>query len=188
MKNKKVIIFLFFLVPILSSIISMFHLVRLLELGNPLIMGIFLTITVEIGALVSFLVGSSKDILKKIKRGYVIFIFLILFILQVFGNIFYSFDYVSKQLLIDPTWLNTFMDMMLGVLDLQLAKFTISLLLGVPVPLISIILLKSASDYIEDGDEPDNKNIKSDNIKKDAKIEKEITNNDKNNTISQPYM
>ncbi len=202
MKNisNKNILFIFFLVPAISSILSTIHLVKFAGLANPFGLAILLALTFELGSIVTFIVGSGKNLLKKIKKGYVVVMFLILFILQVFGNVYASYDYIRHQLILDPTWLDTFMDMMLGTLDLQLSKFTVSILMGLPIPLISLILLKSGVDYVAGDEIVEVGEVKENVIEAKEVIEhkeekpitinkiEEVKQEDKNNTISPPYM
>lgn len=186
--SSKNVLFIFFLVPMLSSLLSTIHLVKFAGLANPFILSILLATIVEMGAIVSFVVGSGKDLLKKIKKGYVVVMFLILFILQAFGNVYSSFDYIREQLVKDPHWLDTFMDMMLNTLDLQLSKFTVAVLLGLPIPLISLILLKSGVDYISSDEEIKQEIVVTPSINKTEEPIKVKDDQNKNNTIGQPYM
>ena len=150
--NEKWILVIFLLVPFMSSIISTFHLVDFVLLGNTMAMAVVLAITFELGSIVSFVTLSEK-ILKKIKKEYIWFIFILLFILQAFGNVYASFDYIREKLIVDPTWLDSFIEMTLGVLDPIMAKLMLSVIIGLPIPLISLILLKSAIDYFYTPDE-----------------------------------
>ena len=145
--REKILLFIFLLVPFISSVISTFHIVDFVGLGNTKIMSVALAITFEMGALVSF-ITISKDILKKLKKGFIFTIFIILFILQSTGNIYSSFDYMRHMLSINPKWLDTFMEMTFNTMDATTAKFVLSVTIGLPIPLISLILLKSAVDYM----------------------------------------
>jgi len=151
--RERILLLIFLLVPFISSIISTFHIVDFVGLGNTKIMSIALAVTFELGALVSF-VTISKDILKRLNKGMILAVFVILFILQSTGNIYASFDYIRHKLIIDPTWLGTFMEMTFNSLDLITAKFILSVFIGLPIPLISLILLKSAVDYMYVDDSP----------------------------------
>jgi len=201
--SSKNILFIFFAVPFISSILSTIHLISFAGLANPFFLSVLLATTFELGSLVSFIVGSGKTLLKKIKKSYVILMFLILFILQAFGNVYASYDYIRHKLMEDPTWLDTFMDMMLGALDLQMSKFIVSILIGLPIPLISLILLKSGVDYISEEEDdilPKQEKIiepvivvkTEDTILPNFEINKPEetiqTIDGKNNTIGEPYM
>lgn len=150
--RERILLLIFLLVPFISSIISTFHIVDFVGLGNNRIMSIALAVTFELGALVSF-VTIGKDVLKKLNKGMIMTVFVILFLLQSTGNIYASFDYIRHKLLIDPTWLSTFMEMTFNSLDMITAKFILSVTIGLPIPLISLILLKSSVDYMYSDEE-----------------------------------
>ena len=133
-------------VPLLSSIISAIHLVRFVSLGNAFAMAAMLAVTFELGSLVSF-IALSKSILKRLKKELLLSIFLLLFLLQAFGNVYSTFDYIRCKLIADPTWLDSFREMFFNTIDVTSAKLTLSLIIGLPIPVISLILLKSAIDY-----------------------------------------
>lgn len=133
---------------------SAIHLVNMVELGNPMFMSIALAITFELGSIVSF-VAMSKSILKRLKKEALYVIFTILFLLQAFGNVYSSFDYIRRMLIVDPTWLASFREMFFNAMDVTSTKLTLACLIGLPIPLISLILLKSAIDYFSVDDEPE---------------------------------
>lgn len=145
-RTDNILLYVFLSVPVLSSIMSAIHLINLVELGNPVSMAIALAITFELGSIVSF-VALSKKILRRLKKELLFFIFVILFLLQAFGNVYSSFDYIRHALLVDPTWLDSFREMMYNVMDVTSTKLTLALLIGLPIPIISLVLLKSAIDY-----------------------------------------
>lgn len=140
------LLYVFLSVPLLSSVMSAIHLVNMVKLGNPMFMAIALAVTFELGSIVSF-VAMSKNILKKLKKEALYIIFAILFLLQAFGNVYSSFDYIRRTLLVDPTWLTSFREMFFNAMDITSTKLILACLIGLPIPLISLILLKSAIDY-----------------------------------------
>ena len=140
------ILYVFLAVPLLSSIMSAIHLINMVGLGNPMPMAIALAITFELGSIVSF-VALSKSILKRLKKELLIFIFCVLFLLQAFGNVYSSFDYIRRKLLVDSTWLDSFREMFFNAMDVTTTKLTLSILIGLPIPIISLVLLKTAIDY-----------------------------------------
>lgn len=150
----KNLLYVFLSVPLLSSIMSAIHLINMVELGNPAFMAVALAITFELGSIVSF-VAMSKNILKRLKKEALYFIFILLFLLQSFGNVYSSFDYIRRLLLVDPTWLDSFREMFFNVMDVTTTKLTLACLIGLPIPLISLVLLKSAIDYFSVDDLPE---------------------------------
>ena len=151
---KKAIVFCFILVPLLSSIISTVHLVDFFYLGNPSWISYTVAIAIELGAVASFL---TLSILSKLNKTIVWGMFFILFFMQVIGNIYFSYDWVSDKIAQDPTWLSNFREMMeffIYKVDMKTSKMILSLFIGVPIPLISVFLLKSTTDYLGTDAEP----------------------------------
>jgi hypothetical protein len=145
---KKIIVGCFVLVPLLSSIISTVHLVDFFYLGNPGWISYTVAFAIEIGSVASFL---TLSILSKLNKNIVWGMFFILFIMQVIGNIYFTYDWVSMKILENPTWLSNFREMsefFFDDVELKTTKMILSLLIGVPIPLISVFLLKSTADYL----------------------------------------
>jgi len=145
---KKAIVFCFILVPLLSSIISTVHLVDFFYLGNPSWISYTVAVAIEVGAVASFL---TLSILSKLNKTIVWGMFFILFFMQVIGNVYFSYDWVSSKIAQDPSWLTNFREMMeffIYKVDMKTSKMILSLLIGVPIPLISVFLLKSTTDYL----------------------------------------
>lgn len=147
--NKRIITISFLAVPILASLISTIHLIDFFSLGNPTWMSTFLAITFEIGSIASF-VALSPNVMKKVKKNLIMFIFFVLFLLQLVGNVYFSFDYVNQQLLTHSSWMNTFIEMFFLQEDPIMAKFILALIIGLPIPLVSISFLKSLVNYLDD--------------------------------------
>ena len=145
---KTAIIGCFIAVPILSSIISTFHIVDMFFLGNPIWMSVVLAITIEIGSVASFL---TLSILSKLNKFIVWTVFIILFSMQIIGNIYFSYDWITHKIVQDPNWIKNFKEMIeffsFNISDIN-AKMILALFIGVPIPLVSVFLLKSLSDYI----------------------------------------
>lgn len=141
------ILIVFLTVPFISSLISTFHIADFVGLGNGPIMAWALAITYELGSIVSF-IALSPSILGKLKKGLILFIFLLLFLLQATGNIYSSFEFMRSKLIEDPAWLSGIMEMTMNFMNLTQAKLVLSIVIGLPIPLISLILLKSAIDYL----------------------------------------
>lgn len=133
-------------VPAVSSIISAIHLVNFVKLGNPLFIAGLLAFTFELGSVVSF-ITLGKNIMRRLKKDMLFAIFIILFILQAFGNVYSSFDYIGNMLVKDPTWLASFREMFFNMIDVTTAKLVLACIIGLPIPVISLMLLKSAVDY-----------------------------------------
>ena len=148
-KWSKIIVASFLAVPVLASIISTLHIVHYLNLGNPDWMSYFLSITFEVGSIASFV---ALSVLDKLKKGMVLFIFFILFLMQLMGNVYFSFEYINIKLLADPNWLNSFIELVRPIYDAEYVstyKFILAMIIGVPIPLVSLSFLKSLVDYLK---------------------------------------
>ena len=155
MKIKRILITIAFLVvPVAASFMSTIHLVSLFGLGNPTWMSWFLAITFELGSIASFVALSVMD---KIKKWIVFFIFIVLFLEQLFGNVYATFDYINKMLVDHPTWLASFTELVKPIYspdDPNTFKFILALVIGAFIPLISLAFLKSMVDYLEPDAKP----------------------------------
>jgi hypothetical protein len=90
-RNKKSIIRIAFLVPILSvAIISISHVVKWYDLANPISWAIYLSIAIEIAALSSIAAASVK-----VKGFSVWFVFIIVTLIQFIGNIYFSYTEIN---------------------------------------------------------------------------------------------
>lgn len=150
---KKLIVGTFTAIPFFSSLISTVHLVDIFMLGNAHWMSIMLAITFEIGSIASLL---TLTILDKINKSMVMTIFVILMIMQLIGNIYFSFDFINQHLQMDPNWLGSFQELVSYFVagDLILMKLIVSCLVGIPIPLISLLFLKSVVDYLKSEEVP----------------------------------
>jgi hypothetical protein len=165
---RKIVIGCFILVPLLSSLISTVHLVDFFYLGNPSWISYTIAISIEIGAIASFL---TLSILSKLNKIIVWSIFSLLFFMQVVGNIYFSYDWISQKLVEDPNWIKTFQEMMeffFYEIEESNAKMILSMFIAIPIPLISVFLLKSTVDYLGTDKSPaPDEVISSDDLDKD---------------------
>ena len=89
-KNFKTIIYIAFLVPIITvAIVSISHVTKWYGLSNPLSWAIYLSVGIEIAAL-SALAAISAQMGKK-----VYFPFVIVTLIQFIGNIFFAYQYID---------------------------------------------------------------------------------------------
>ena len=145
---KRLIVGCFIIVPLLSSIISTVHLVGMFYLGNPSWISITIAVAIEIGAVASFL---TLSILSKLNKVIVWSMFSLLFLMQVIGNVYFSYDWVTLKIAESPNWLQNFKEMIEFFsfdITMKNAKMILAMLVGIPIPLISVFLLKSVADYI----------------------------------------
>jgi hypothetical protein len=149
---QKIVVVTFLSVPILSSIISTYHIIALFTLGNPNWVAIVIAIAFEAGAIGSLL---ALSVLDKMNKGIVYTVFGILLLMQIIGNVYFSFDWVSQMIAANPNWLKTFADLFSWVVgsDPMVAKQFIAYLIGLPIPLLGVLLSKAFVDYVKPTDE-----------------------------------
>lgn len=164
---RKIIIGTFVSIPFLSSLISTIHLIGLFNLGNQEWMSITLAIAFELGSIASLLI---LTILDKVNKSMVMSIFVLLVFFQILGNVYFSFDYLNQHLIANPNWLGSFQELVSYFVagDQTLMKLLVSCLVSIPIPLISLLFLKSIVDYLK-FDEP-----KIETVEKIDEKEKEI--------------
>ena len=181
----------FLLVPVFSSLISTVHAVSLFSLGNKIWMAIALAIVFELGQLSSLM---TLAVLDKINKVVIWSIFIVLALMQIMGNVYYTYDFISGKMLVEPTWLKNALELInhftYNELKPATGKLVLSLVIGLPIPLISIAFLKSLTDYLkpdtifDDGDNTQHNTIDDDTttgntVADDAKeLEKELEKND----------
>ena len=152
---KKIIVGAFIAVPIISSIISALHIVNFYMLGNPNWLAIALSIAIELGSIASFL---TLSVLDRLNKGIVWTVFIILFFMQIVGNMYFSYNYIDNMIKISPDWLISFKSMMeffLGDMENKSVIMYLTIIIAWPIPVISVFLLKSVMDYIK----PENVNV-----------------------------
>ena len=137
-----------FLVPILLVAgISISHVVSWYTLSNPFNWAIYLSIAIEVGAMISLIAAT-----KKIKGG-VWFMFGLVTLIQLIGNIFYSYVHIEDSSDLFIKWMeltNPLFDMISGESITVLAhKRWLALLEGGLLPLISLTALHFYSKYEE---------------------------------------
>lgn len=168
---RKIIIGTFISVPIISSFISTIHIVNFFNLGNESWLSYLLAIAFELGSIASFL---TISLLKDIQKWMVWTIFFILSFLQIFGNVYYTFDYLNQMIVTQPDFLKSFNELISYFIgnDIRFNKIVLSLIIGVPIPLISLFFLKSTMDYLNVDDE--NKIYTNNNVQEIEKEQEEV--------------
>ena len=138
----------FLIVPIISSFISTYHIVNFFQIGNSFALSMFLSISFELGALASAI---SITILDKISKFVTWAIFLILIVFQIIGNVYYTFEYIVRQEVINSKYLDVparFISYFWEFETTDEIRMFLSILIGIPIPLISLAFLKTLVDYI----------------------------------------
>jgi hypothetical protein len=139
--NKRLIIRLAFLVPILSvAIISISHVVSWYDLANPISWAVYLSIAVEIAAMSAIAASSVK-----VKGFSVWFVFIIVTLIQFIGNIFFSYSEINVNSKEFKDWaeltLPLFDGMGFDTEDIVSQRRFLAVLEGGLLPLISLTCL-----------------------------------------------
>ena len=153
-ENKRLIIRLAFLVPILSvAIISISHVVSWYDLANPISWAVYLSIAVEIAAMSAIAASSVK-----VKGFSVWFVFIIVTLIQFIGNIFFSYSEINVNSKEFKDWaeltLPLFDGMGFDTADTVAQRRFLAVLEGGLLPLISLTCLHFFIKYGDLDDEP----------------------------------
>lgn len=139
----------FLIVPLGSSFMSLHHVKEFIALGNPEWMAWFISVIYELAS-IAILVAIVR--LDKLNPYFVWASFMIVVFLQVVGNAYFIYDYVKDMVLVDKNWITNFVEFsshMFPLIDDQNRYvFILSCVLGVSVPALSVLLTKSATDYL----------------------------------------
>lgn len=146
-KNFKTIIYIAFLVPILTvAFVSISHVTKWYGLSNPFSWAIYLSVGIEIAAL-SALAAISAQMGKK-----VYFPFGIVTLIQFIGNIFFAYQYIDINSQAFKDWIDLVDPLVsfLGVGDIAGHKRFLALFSGGMLPLISLSFLHMLVKFEEE--------------------------------------
>jgi hypothetical protein len=153
---KRTLLYLFLSVPIISATISAFHLEGFMRLGNPTFLSVTTAIAYEIANVTAMFIFVM---LPRINRSFVWISFIMLVVMQVVGNVFFSYDYIIRN--VNPEHLSSWYSMTNYLFDSSNkieSSFYLACFIGVPVPLVAIFLTKSVSNYLGGEEESEEKN------------------------------
>jgi len=183
-KNLKSIIYLAFLVPIITvAIVSISHVTKWYGISNPLSWAIYLSIGIEIAAL-SALAAIAAQMGKK-----VYFPFAIVTLIQFLGNIFFAYSYIDINSQLFKDWVDM-VDPIVSFLGVESGdpvghKRFLALFSGGMLPLISLSFLHMLVKFEEEEKKKNTEEVSLEKIdidelsKQAGKIEAEI--------IDKPY-
>jgi hypothetical protein len=149
-KNFKTLIYLAFLVPILTvAIVSISHVTKWYGISNPLSWAAYLSVGVEIAAL-SALAAISAKMGRK-----VYFPFILVTLIQFIGNIFFAYQYIDVNSMSFKNWVDM-TDPLVSFLGVESGnmighKRFLALFAGGMLPLISLSFLHMLVKYEEEG-------------------------------------
>ena len=145
-KAQNWIIAIFLLIPIAASIVSLIHSIDFFDLGNDKEVSIAVAVLYEF-TLLACLVALSMA--QRVKKSIIWATIIVLTIIQVLGNTFYSYSRMTLDMANNSQSLETVMEFMrINSKDPADAKLILSAIIGAPVPLISFAFLKAFADYI----------------------------------------
>lgn len=129
-----------FLIPILLvATISIFHVVTWYNLSNPLNWAIFLSVAIEVGAITALIAVTNRI------KGGVWFMFILVTLIQMVGNIFYSYKEIDENGELFKSWVELTYPLweMLGTEETDIVglKRWLSFLTGGLLPIISLTSL-----------------------------------------------
>jgi hypothetical protein len=148
-KNFKTLIYISFLVPILTvAVVSISHVTKWYGISNPMSWAIYLSVGIEIAAL-SALAAISAKMGKK-----VYFPFIIVTIIQFIGNIFFSYQYIDINSPTFKDWVDM-VDPVVSYLGVESGnmighKRFLALFAGGMLPLISLSFLHMLVKFEEE--------------------------------------
>lgn len=136
-KNLRKIIITAFVIPILLvAFVSISHVTTFYGISNPITWAIYLSVGIEIAAL-SALAAVSVNMGR-----FVYLPFIVVTIIQMLGNIFFSFTYIDESSQLFTDWINMvgglFENMGVEKTDLNTHKSILSFLTGGLLPVISL--------------------------------------------------
>ena len=157
-KNFKTIIYVAFLVPIITvAIVSISHVTKWYGLSNPLSWAIYLSVGIEIAAL-SALAAISAQMGKK-----VYFPFAIVTLIQFIGNIFFAYQYIDVASQSFKDWVDM-VDPIVSYLGVESGdpvghKRFLALFSGGILPIISLSFLNMLVKFEEEEKKKETPNL-----------------------------
>lgn len=147
--NSKIvwmIIISFLLVPLIVSVVSTIHVINFFELSNHYALAVTLAIAFEVGAL-SALAGLVA--MGKINKNVVWFIFILLTIFQMMGNVYFAYDIITNRMKTNPELIKNWAELF-GLVDDDpvTIKRIIAIFSGAVLPIVSLSFLDLLIDYI----------------------------------------
>jgi hypothetical protein len=143
-ERKKEILFkiIWGLPVVLAVIVSINHCYKWFEISNPSSWASFISISIEIVALTSLV----ALILGK-NTFSIVFTFIIITVIQILGNIFFSFNYIDESGTLFITWQKFITVVLDGEWSVEKSKFWLAIIQGSVVPMLSLLSLHLISSF-----------------------------------------
>lgn len=172
-----------FLVPILLVAgISISHVVSWYDIANPISWAIYLSIAIEVGAMTALIAATNKI------KGGVWFMFGLVTLIQMVGNIFYSFKEIDSNGDLFKSWVELTGPLweMIGSdpSDIPAMKRWLAFLEGGLLPIISLTSLHFFVKYEDSNSPKENENSPKNVINEEIIEEKYINDSPKKEKIS----
>lgn len=144
-KNKKLILGIYLSVPVLSIIISFYHIISFYQLTNGEHIAILLSLAVELGSIMAFVMLFISD---QVNKTMLWMVFVMLAGLQMIGNVFYSYNILFNSLQANKDWLTSMIAFFqeFGIFEGNV-NIILSMISVLPIPLISLFFIKSMLDF-----------------------------------------
>lgn len=147
---KKMVLLIFVMVPVLTSLVSTYHTYHLFTLGNMVVVSLVIALTYELINLAAL--GMIVLYSEKVNPSYLWTVFIFMTIIQIIGNVYYSYDYVIDNLARDSEYLDNFISFVnrfINVPNSYNNVLILSMFIGVPIPLLSSILVHMSAEYLK---------------------------------------
>lgn len=148
--------FAFLAVPMGSSFVSLHHVKEFIALGNPDWMAWFMSIIYEVAS-IAILVAIVR--LDKLNPFYIWTAFFVVTFIQILGNAYFIYDFVKNKVVEQDDWISNFVEFSGHIFPLVQNEtryiFILSCILGISIPLLSLLLTKGATDYLRSRREND---------------------------------
>lgn len=144
---------IFFILVMLGSLVSAYHIFETMSIGNPIIFALAIAVVYEFAqVLIVLLIPQIKDKTK----SYVFSVFAIIILIQLFSNIYYSYNFIQSHMDKNAVMFNNFYDILnifSEITDKKLVTFIFASIIGMPIPIITLLLAKIFSDKNDEDDD-----------------------------------
>lgn len=150
---QRVIVWALAIVPILVSLISTIHVVNFFQLSNYHWLAVTLAVAFEIGALSSL---AALAIMDKISKVSLWIIFILIMFMQMMGNTYYAFDFITDKMHSDPEWTMNWIELFsIQSADVPTTKRLLAIVSGAILPIVSLSFLHILIGYLSKMKEPE---------------------------------
>jgi hypothetical protein len=173
-RNLRNIIATAFVIPILLvAFVSISHVTSFYGLSNPISWAIYLSVGIEVAALSALAAVSVR------MGNFIYFPFIIVTIIQMVGNIFFSFSYIDENSESFKDWISMvgglFENMGVDKTDINFHKNILSFLTGGLLPIISLTFAHMLVKFSEQNKVIEETKVKEDATKKNEDLSQQMS-------------